>query len=291
MNFTKAANELFVAQSAVSQQIASLEKDLGIRLFVRNKRSVKLTEAGTVFLSEAVDILERAESAINKARKAEEGVIGTLKIGFLASPVRNFLPKLIQKFSQKYPTVEVVLNHLTMKELNEGIESNDLDVAFTVSLGGIHHQNTLEIETLYCGSPCVYLKHDHPLANKQAININDLANEPFIMRDREEAPQWNDYIIDLCIKNNFYPNIVTQARRIEAVLMLVDAGLGLSIFPNYLQMYKSSNILVRNIEGEENMLDVIVYRKKTNSNPTIPLFLTELKAELNNFNNPESMYI
>lgn len=232
-SFTKAANELFVVQSAVSQQIASLEEKLGIQLFNRNKRFVELTEAGKVFFYEAVRLLEHAESAITKAQRAQAGLIGTLKIGFLAAPVRNFLPILINRFSKRYPEVEVSLHHLTMKELKRKMDTNDLDIVFSVSFGqNLLNQNQLEIHSLYSTSTCVYMRHDHPLVEKNSIKISDLRHEPFIMRDREEAPQWNDYVIDLCMKEDFYPKIVTQTRRIEAVMMLVDAGLGVAVFPN-----------------------------------------------------------
>lgn len=208
-SFTKAANELFVVQSAVSQQIASLEDELGIKLFNRNKRVVELTEAGKVFFYEAVRLLEQAESAITKAQRAAAGLIGTLKIGFLAAPVRNFLPILINKFLKKYPEIDVSLHHLTMMELNEKIESNDLDVVISLSLkGNLPNKEQLEIHPLYSCSTCVYLPYDHPFVKKDTIMISDLREEPFIMRDREEAPQWNDYVIDLCMKQNFYPNIV-----------------------------------------------------------------------------------
>lgn len=74
-------------------------------------------------------------------------------------------------------------------------------------------------------------------------------------------------------------------------MMLVDAGLGIAVFPNYLQMYKSSKIQVRTIEGEENKLNVIAYRKVTNQNPTISLFFTELKEELAQIHHPDNMYL
>lgn len=291
-SFTKAANELFVVQSAVSQQIASLEEELGIKLFNRNKRFVELTEAGKVFFNEAVSLLEQAESAITKAQRAQAGLIGTLKIGFLAAPVRNFLPILINRFSKKYPEVEVTLHHLTMKELNEKIDTNDLDVVFSVSLGeNLLNLNQFEIHPLYSTSTCVYMRYDHPLVEKDTIKIGDLRHEPFIMRDREEAPQWNDYVIDLCMKEDFYPKIVTQTRRIEAVMMLVDAGLGIAVFPKYLQMYKGPKIQVKAIEGEEKQLDVIAFRKLTNKNPTISLFFAELHEELTQIHDSKFMYL
>src|SRR3954454_14526676 len=92
LNFTEAAKKLFVAQPAVSQQIASLEKEIGFKLFNRDKHSVQLTHAGRVFLNDALEMLDRSEAAIKKARKAAIGEVGQLSIGFLNAPVKKFLP-------------------------------------------------------------------------------------------------------------------------------------------------------------------------------------------------------
>ena len=101
LNFTEAAKQLFVAQPAVSQQIKSLEKEIGIKLFVRDKHSVQLTPAGKVFLNDAIEMLNRFEDVIKKARKAEIGEVGELSIGFLNAPVKNFLPGLVKDFRRK----------------------------------------------------------------------------------------------------------------------------------------------------------------------------------------------
>jgi DNA-binding transcriptional LysR family regulator len=127
------------------------------------------------------------------------------------------------------------------------------------------------------------MNYKHPLAKKENIHISDLAREPFIMREREESPQWFDYTLMLCAKNGFSPNIVSQSRRVETVLMMVDAGIGITIMPDYLQMYNSPSLRMVKIEGEKETLDVVVYRKKTNMNPSIPLFLDELDSVLSEY--------
>jgi DNA-binding transcriptional LysR family regulator len=279
LNFTEAAKQLFVAQSAVSQQIANLETKIGVQLFLRNKRSVQLTNAGTVFLKEAIEIVQKMEGAVEKARKAEAGFIGSLQIGFLAAPVRRFLPHLIKSFNGTYPHVEIQLHHFNLGQLNEKLKHNELDVVFAISLG-FQDIKDLESKTLFSSSSCVYLHREHPLAGKSSIHLADLALESYVMRDREEAPQWYDYALTLCAKSGFFPNIVSHAERIETVLMFVDAGIGITILPNYLEMYASPSIRIIPIEGEKDILDVAVYRNLTNQNPTIPLFLDQIQSML-----------
>lgn len=111
LNFTEAAKQLFVAQPAVSQQVAYLEKKLGVKLFHRTKHSVQLTNAGTVFLKDAKEIIKKLDESFENAQQADKGVIGTINIGLLSVPVRDFLPPLIRKFRHKYPNVNIRLNY------------------------------------------------------------------------------------------------------------------------------------------------------------------------------------
>ena len=111
LNFTEAAKRLFVAQPSVSQQIASLERSMDVKLFIRDKHSVKLTPAGKVFLNDAIEIVNKSEEALKRAKKAAIGEVGQLSIGFLNAPVKNFLPDLVKEFRRKYRYIQINLNH------------------------------------------------------------------------------------------------------------------------------------------------------------------------------------
>ncbi len=284
LNFTEAAKHLFVAQSAVSQQIAYLESELGVRLFERNKRSVQLTNAGIVFLKEAIDIIKKTEEAAEKARKADAGIIGSLKIGFLAAPVRRLLPQIIRQFNSKYPAIEIKLNHLNLSRLNEELKNNDVDLVFAISMG-FQDIEDLEYISLFSESCCVFINHKHPFAQNKSINLEELSQESFVFRDRAEAPQWYDFALSLCAKNGFSPHIVSHNPRIETVLMLVDAGLGVAILPSYLRMYANPTISIINLDGEIDTIDIVVYHKLTNKNPALPLFLNEIHSLLQHDHN------
>ncbi len=275
LNFTEAASQLYIGQSAVSQQIAYLEKQLGVRLFVRNKRSVKLTNAGRVFLKEALEIVKKSEEAAELARKAEAGLVGQLKIGFLAAPVRLFLPELIRRFNAKYPQIEFQLIHIGPGLLNDQLLNDALDFIFTISVGFTETAD-LEKFSLFTDSVGVFVHNSHPLANESGLQITELADEAFAMRNREEAPQWYDYALSLCSRGGFSPKITSHSKRIETVMMFVDAGLGITIFPRYLQMYATPTIRYVEIEDYKDAIEIVAYRKKSNLNPAIPLFLEEL---------------
>jgi len=127
-SFTRAAEKLRVAQSAISQQIKTLEEELEVTLLSRTKRSVKLTAAGHAFLREAKDILNRVEQSKVEACRAAQGETGTLSIGCVSWTTSLFLPELIRAYRIRYPGVRIDLRELTPAQQLEDLEGGSIDV-------------------------------------------------------------------------------------------------------------------------------------------------------------------
>lgn len=287
LNFTEAAKSLFVAQSAVSQQISDLEEKIGVKLFIRNKRSVRLTNSGKVLLKEAINLVNKSAEVIEKTRQAELGIIGGLSIGFLGYTERNFLPGLIRQFKKNYPKIDLQLNQYNHGMLIDALNNDDLDIVFTLSFG-IDNIGGLEKKSIINESISVVMHNEHPLANKESINISELANERFITISRHESPQGFNKTLLMCANSGFTPNIVTQPRLLSTVLLLVDAGMGIAILPKSLQQNASSSLRFINIQGEQAKDELVIAWKKTNTNPAIPLFLDELEGIRSQY--PDSFY-
>src|SRR5699024_8120543 len=132
---------------------------------------------------------------------------------------------------------------------------------------------------LFTETVCVFIDQNHPLATQKSISLKDLVAEPFIMRHWEESPQWNDYVMSICSKCGFSPQIASQTKRIETVLMFVESGLGLTILPKYLKMYASPKIQIINLK-ENYSVDVVYYSNKENDNPVLSLFIKDLEFTL-----------
>lgn len=277
LSFTEAANQLFVAQSAISQQIADLEDKVGVKLFQRSKRSVQLTPAGTVFLKEAVQLVNKSIEAIDKARQAESGIIGSLSVGFLAPHVKAFLPQLIKRFHSQYPNIELQFNHFPIRMLKEALENDELDIGFTAP-SGLSRIDTIQTKMIHKAPYCIVVPRGHPLAEKQKIQLADLAEEPFIIHNRHDSHVGSfHFIVQLCEKSGFTPKIVSQPRFVDTVLILVEAELGIAILPKDFE--PRSNPAIHFIEIEEvdnSTFELAVAWKKTNMNPSIPIFLKEL---------------
>lgn len=274
LSFTEAAKRLYVGQSAISQQIKELEHELGVQLFFRNKRSVQLTGAGRVFLVDAREILNKVDAAMHNVQNAEHGIVGSLDIGLLAGPVFFWLPAILNQFRRLYPLVNVRLHHLPLSQLNEPYKRQTLDVIFTVALG-LDKVAHLQVKTLYSDAVCVYVPEGHPLAHATDVNLESLCGEGFIMRCREEAPQWYDYTLFLCAESGFSPTIVSETKHVETVMILVAAGFGIAIFPHYLRMYAPSGVRALPLTKNQKPIsvDVVASWMEQHRNPVLARFL------------------
>lgn len=279
LNFTKAANQLYVAQSAISHQIADLEQQLGLKLFIRNKRSVQLTPAGAVFLKEAIEIVEKTSGAIERAKQTDAGIIGSLAIGFLSVHVRSFLPDVIKRFRELHPKVELHLNHFPSQMLKDSLEQGELDLAFTLP-AGLDRIEEIEIKPVASEPYCLVMHKNHPLSSHKKIKLSDLATEPFIIHNRHDSPVGSyEFIVHLCEQSGFTPRIVSQPRFVDTVPILVESEIGISILPKSFETISSHSLRFIKMDGvKDNDCELVIAWKKDNLNPAIQLFLDVLTS-------------
>ena len=128
MNFTRAAKECFISQTAMSQHISKMEEELGFKLFYRNNRRVELTPGGKVFLEEATNLLRKFDHAVFWSSVASMDYTGQLRVGFLSYAEKWFLPDLLRVFHHRNPRVEIVPSRNNLVGLYEGLRTGDLDV-------------------------------------------------------------------------------------------------------------------------------------------------------------------
>jgi DNA-binding transcriptional LysR family regulator len=144
----EASRRIHIAQPAISQTIAHLEQELGLKLFFRAGRNVQLTPEGEVFYAEAARTLAQAYLAINTARRAARGEIGNLSVAFLGSATYAFLPELLRIFRAQYPSVKLTLQELSPLQQEVAFEKGVIDVGFTRTLTA-EQSKTLSSRHLY----------------------------------------------------------------------------------------------------------------------------------------------
>ncbi|MCC5912360.1 MAG: LysR family substrate-binding domain-containing protein [Clostridiaceae bacterium] len=136
----------------------------------------------------------------------------------------------------------------------------------------------MEGSNVFTETISVVMHCDHPLANTNSIDLAELANENFIALNRKESPQGFHQTLMICADKGFSPNIVSEPRLLHTVLLLVDSGMGIAILPKSLQLHSSPSLRFIDIEGKKVEHALVVAWKKSNINPSIPLFLQEIES-------------
>ncbi|GBG57812.1 LysR family transcriptional regulator [Sporomusaceae bacterium FL31] len=283
LNFTEAAKHLFIAQPALSRQIADLEACLNVQLFIRNKRGLQLTAAGAELLSEAHAIIAKSEEAVRKVKLVASGVKGSLKVGYLGTSERKFLPQLLRTFCKKNPHIGLSVNQSNWATLSDALDTGELDVAFTLTFG-LEAIPALCCETVYTEFLSLVVSDQHPLAHESKVKLTALTKESFILIARSESPHLFDHLLRIFATEGFYPNIISQHALVETVLMLVEAGLGVTLLSRHVKNYASPSLRFVDIDHSNASVDLVMVWKATNTNPCIPLFLSELKDSLQSSN-------
>jgi len=281
LNFTEAGKKHYISQTAITQQIQNLEDQLGVKLFIREKRKLFLTPAGKVFLEEARTIIERTKIAIEKTEKAAQGDVGSIHIGYVKGFENSGFAKTIKRFHDLYPNLSYSLSRDAHLDLLMQLEKNTIDIAFSICFLNApiekYATKRLGVQRLYA-----VLYKDHPLANQKTINRADLKDDFFVLtkfHDRKNAKNYN--IPELFVKSGFLPKTVATSSDPETLQLLVATGLGISIMPEHaVQFVKQVDDLVFiPMEGDDECLEMVAFWKEENENPALLRFLEVLNTE------------
>lgn len=224
---TEAANALHVAQSAVSRQIANLEAELGVELFIRESRNVRLTIIGKVFLEH----IEQAMNVINDAKQIVEEYIdpdsGTIHVGFPSSMATYILPTAISAFRERYPNVKFQLNQGSYRYLKEAVIKGDINMAL---LGPVPiDEKQLKGSILFTEQIVALLPTNHRYAKAKTLKLIDLREEDFVLF--REGFVLRDLATNACLQLGFKPRVSFEGEDIDSIKGLVSAGLGVSLVP------------------------------------------------------------
>jgi DNA-binding transcriptional LysR family regulator len=269
--FNRAAKALHVAQSAISEQILDLEREIGVQLLNRSQQRVSLTPAGEIFLEEARKVLADATRAVDRARRSARGEIGSLRIGFLVWGASTFLPGMIREFRKQQPGVRVSLVEMLPADQSEALARGTLDVGFTRPLQPPWAAQ-LRSESLYFDPLIAVLPVDHRLA-KAPLALRELADEPFVICEREISPTLFDRITGLCAEAGFSPRIVQTSNVLSSVLALVEAGEGVTLIPSSLQHVRFSDLAFCPITEPRGTIELVLAWSQEREGAVLEAFL------------------
>jgi len=277
-SFSRASARLRIAQPALSRQIKAIEEEIGVTLFQRLPRGAALTDAGRIFIDEARAVLATVEGAVQKARRAQRGEVGLLRIGFTASASFNpFVTRAIRDFRRLNPHVEIELVEEATASLLARFNANRLDVAFLrPAPGEVDHLWSMHVlyEPLMVAMPS-----EHPQAAKQRVDLKLLAQEDFIIYPRQNGRALFDLIISVCRDVGFSPKVLQIAPQMTSIVNLVATGIGLSIVPASIAQVTTPGVVYRPLRGTKARAELTLVR--TPSSELRPaLVFTELVKKL-----------
>ena len=229
LNFSKAADQLYITQPALSRQINSIEKELNIQLFIRVGHELRLTPAAKLLFREFSQLYERYEDSVERANTIQHGVTGKLTIGVLdGMRIDDIFPKLLCAFTTEYPEVEINLSYQNMPTLIENLYEGIVDIALS-PLHEVENRTYLKYKKLVDSKSCLAMHESHPQANKGYVGFEELSEETFIILKPSVSAVGHNLILDEFKKHGFRPNIVYSDSLFTSFLY-VQSALGITIF-------------------------------------------------------------
>ena len=230
LNFARAGEALYISQPAVSNQIRTLESELGIKLFDRTRHTVSLTAAGSALYADTANLLDRFSLAVQSAQGIHSHFSEELRIGYLGSLHISKLPQIYQKYQKLCPQVHILNEAMHTPIWNPTSEQESLDVVFA-NREGISKNGSIQYRTLYRGQMVCVLHKKHPLANRKSISFSDLQTEVLILLDSVHSPalmtQTQDKIQKACPNATFY-----FSSSAEHTLPMIQGQIGIAIMPD-----------------------------------------------------------
>lgn len=244
LNFRRAAKRLNITQPPLSRHIGLLEHTIGVKLFDRTNRSVRLTLAGERFLYDAVDILQRAESALLFARQAERGESGTVVLGFVPSATIEVVPRIVTHMAKVLPGVSLTPREMMSFEQIEALRAGSLDIGITRLP---RSTESLSLSRIWSEPFMVVLPRDHPLAERDVLRVEDLKNQPMVGYSTERGGFLYEVVSGFLNSAGVTPDMRYAVSQAHTVMSLVDAGLGIGLVPRSNRAICMANCVMRDL--------------------------------------------
>jgi DNA-binding transcriptional LysR family regulator len=273
--YREASRRLHVAQPSISQAVSDLEDELELKLFSRTGRNARVTPEGEIFYADAVRILQQAETAILTAKRAAQGKVGRLSIGFIGSATLSFLPDLVRRYKLEYPNVKLALHDLYPVELDKACDRGEIDIAITRTLS-LERSKNRQSRVLLRDPLVAVLPQSQKLKSKR-VRLADLANERFILFHRQGAPGVFDTIVGACRSQGFSPRVENEPNSMQTILSLVEAEEGVAIVPASTSNLRSNGVQFVRL-APDLYLDLIVAWQLGEPSVVLRTFLDFLSA-------------
>jgi DNA-binding transcriptional LysR family regulator len=228
LHFWNAAGKMNITQSSLSRQIRALEEELGVQLFERNKRNVRLTPAGVFLREEWQRLLTEIDNIHLHGRRISDGEAGEIKIGHIGSVAHSMLPELMRVLSRQYPQLTVMLFEWSTEKIEEALLEFKIDVGLRREPSGNKRLETLLVNK----EPfALAVPDDHPSVRRGFGGLDQLKDETFILPPLHNRNGYTESLLHVFQQYGFYPKTRFESDFGSTILSLVSKGLGISVMP------------------------------------------------------------
>ena len=270
LHFSRAAERLHMSQPPLSLAIKELEAELGVRLLERTSRRIALTAQGVDALHDARAVLAAADTLRKRAREAALGVTGTLALGFISLPVYGFLPSLLRRFTTECPHAAIALHEGTTDCVMRDVESGAMDAGLV--LRAADAPPTLAMRTVVSEPLVAVLPAEHRLADRDAIILEDLADEPFLGFERKLGTALYDAVVGACTRHGFSPRFF-HARQMHTIVSLVSGGIGVALVPRCVQTLHREGVVFKPVANDDARVETVVVWRRDDRSEVLAAFL------------------
>ncbi|MFC3723160.1 LysR family transcriptional regulator [Neoaquamicrobium sediminum] len=261
LHFGRAAERLGITQPPLSQSIQALEAELGLSLFFRTKRSVRLSPVGQEWLPYARRILDEAAVLPDLARRLSRGEVGTVRLAFVSFVSYSFLPPLVRRFKQSFPEVELVMSEATSDVQIEALLGGELDAgliipppnrAVPVPLGYV----PVVSEELVVAVPSAWIEAGQIAPVGGAVSFDHLRDKPLILFPRQGAPALHDVVTRYYADQGARPFIAQHAMQMQTIVNLVAEGMGIAFVPGCMRSLAPPGVTYLKLGGTAPVTEV-----------------------------------
>lgn len=245
LNFTKASEKCYIAQTVMSRHIASIEEEIGFKLFHRNNRNVKLTPAGEIFYKGVSQILKDYDATIIKAKNIHIEENTRLKIG-IGHYEKALVAKMVKDFHAIFSDFEITVEQYSYNDLMNNLNNGIIDIAFTLPLNSMNiDENAFDVKTVFSTDFLFIMNKNHRLAKINNITVDDVNKEAFVTMSEKTGPYSGEVFNKLCGEMGINPSKLIKVNSLTTKLLMVETGIGIATVPRFLKNQLSQNIIAK----------------------------------------------
>ena len=274
-SFSGAAAKLYTSQPNISKQIAQMEQELDFPLFIRDKRTIRLTAAGQFLYDNLRDVPDRLEDLFEQAAALAGKENSHISIGILEG--QEMRPQLLYRLElakDQYPYLEIDIERNSFANLRNGLKNEHYDMIITLDFD-VEQEPDFFYSTLFPQAPAIAINQKNPLSRLESLDMTQLKGEDFVVISPEESPVGYDRFISQCQETGFTPRVVRQPRNLETLILCVEMGVGVALLDQHTRLTHNNTVRTIPIPGKD--MYVVAARRKNDCRPVLHHMLNILE--------------